>query len=197
MSISFIKGEGLSFYTCLTSRASGQIQSNPTLAVGDAKVSKDGGAFANLTTLPVVTPAASTSVKVTLSDAEANADTILIVFQDAAGAEWNDQFILLLPMDDHFWAFVEYVREGTTDHFTCRWFKRTNHIDSGITVPTIKLVKTDGTVVQAATAMTAGGNGELYLDLTSKMVLDNPMIVEVVATIESKSRTFRREIVRD
>ena len=33
-------------------------QTNPTLATGDAKISKDGGALANLATLPAVTPAA-------------------------------------------------------------------------------------------------------------------------------------------
>ena len=41
------------------------------------KVVKDGGAFANITTLPAVTPASSKSVKVTLSSTEMNADEVI------------------------------------------------------------------------------------------------------------------------
>lgn len=68
----------------------GQFQANPTLATGDVKVSIDGAALANLGTLPVVTPASSTWVKVTLAQAEINGDNILVQFIDAAGAEWCD-----------------------------------------------------------------------------------------------------------
>lgn len=79
------------FYVALTSRASRpQLQAAPTLAAGDVKVSKDGGAFANLTTLPAVTPAAGTAVKVDLSATEMTADQVFITFIDAAGAEWDD-----------------------------------------------------------------------------------------------------------
>lgn len=68
-------------------------QTNPTLAAGDVKVSIDGGALANLATLPVVTPAASKMVKLALSSGEMNGDNITVVFSDAAGAEWYDTII--------------------------------------------------------------------------------------------------------
>lgn len=71
-------------------------RTNPTLAVGDVKVSKDGGALANLTTLPVVTPASSALVQVDLSASEMTADVVTIIFQDAAGAEWDD-ILLVVP----------------------------------------------------------------------------------------------------
>ncbi|NIS51241.1 MAG: hypothetical protein GWN94_09065, partial [Phycisphaerae bacterium] len=58
-------------------------------------MSKDGGSYANLTTLPAVTPASSVSVKVTVSATEMNADNITIAFIDAAGSEWCDLFINL------------------------------------------------------------------------------------------------------
>jgi hypothetical protein len=78
-------------YVCLTSQADNKLfQVNPTLAAGDVKVSLDGGAFNNLTTLPVVTPAGGRAVKVTLSIAEMTADNVEVVFSDAAGAEWCD-----------------------------------------------------------------------------------------------------------
>lgn len=70
-----------------------QLQANPTLAAGDVQISKDGGAFANLTTLPAVTPAAGRAVKVDLSATEMTADQVMVQFVDAAGAEWDDLII--------------------------------------------------------------------------------------------------------
>src|SRR3989304_77936 len=79
------------FYIGLTSQFNTKLfQVNPTLAAGDVKVSLDGGPFNNLATLPVVTPASGTMVKVTLSASEMNADNINITFSDVAGNEWCD-----------------------------------------------------------------------------------------------------------
>lgn len=72
-----------------------KFKSSATLAAGDVKVSKDGGATANLTTLPAVTPAASVFVQVDLSATEMTADNVSVTFIDAAGAEWCDLFINL------------------------------------------------------------------------------------------------------
>lgn len=71
------------------------LKANPTIAAGDFKISKDGGAFANLTNLPTVTPASGTAVQLSLTSTEMNADNIVIACIDAAGAEWCDQFINL------------------------------------------------------------------------------------------------------
>lgn len=64
----------------------------PTLAAGDFKVSKDGGALANLATLPTNTPG-GVMLKFSLSADEMNADDITVVCIDAAGAEWDDLLI--------------------------------------------------------------------------------------------------------
>lgn len=69
------------------------LKANPTIAAGDFKVSIDGGAFSNLTTLPTVTPASGAAVKISLSAAEMNGDNIVVACIDAAGAEWCDQLI--------------------------------------------------------------------------------------------------------
>lgn len=84
------RGSQYIFYVGLVSRATGMLQNTPTIAAGDFKVSIDGGAFANLTTLPTVTPAAGEVVKVTLSAAEMTGDNVFVKWQDAAGAEWVD-----------------------------------------------------------------------------------------------------------
>lgn len=68
-------------------------KANPTLAAGDFKVAKDGGALTNLTDLPTVTPASGKVVNITLTSTEMNADRVTIVAADAAGAEWDDVFI--------------------------------------------------------------------------------------------------------
>jgi len=79
------------FYTSLTSQANTKIfQVNPTIAAGDFKVSTDGSAETNLDTLPVVTPAGSKRVKVTVSVAEMTGDNIQITASDATGDEWAD-----------------------------------------------------------------------------------------------------------
>jgi hypothetical protein len=85
------KNAAFILYAALTAQSDVKtLQSAPTIVAGDVKVSVDGGAFANLTTLPTVVPGASVAVKVTLSAAEMNGDNIMVTFIDQAGAQWCD-----------------------------------------------------------------------------------------------------------
>src|SRR6187431_2188169 len=94
------KNQAFELYVMLVSQADIKLfQVNPTLAAGDAKVSIDGGAFANLTTLPAVTPSGGRAVKISLSQSEMNGDNIVIQLVDAAGAEWCDQGISIQTSD--------------------------------------------------------------------------------------------------
>jgi hypothetical protein len=92
------KAEDFEFTVCLEDFASpGSFKTNPTLASGDWKISKDGGAFANLATLPVVEPASGVLVRVVLSSTEMNADKVSIVAQDQTSPkEWGDYAITIL-----------------------------------------------------------------------------------------------------
>lgn len=75
----------------------GRFKSNPTIAAGDFKVSIDGGALSNLTTLPTVSPASSVLVLLSLSSTEMNGDVITIVGIDqTVPPEWCD-FVLSIP----------------------------------------------------------------------------------------------------
>ncbi len=75
----------------------GRFKSNPTIAAGDFKVDKDGTGFANLTTLPSVSPAGSVLVLIELSASEMNADVVTIVAKDQTDPpEWAD-FVLSIP----------------------------------------------------------------------------------------------------
>jgi len=66
------------------------IRTTPTIAAGDFQVSIDGGAFNNLATLPVETPAASGQVEIAFSAAETNGVTIAVRWIDQVGANWDD-----------------------------------------------------------------------------------------------------------
>lgn len=87
-----VKNEDFIMYITLSDYFdSGSFKSNPTIAAGDFKVSKDGGALTNLTTLPTVTPASSVMVKIELSATEMNADNVTIVAVDQTDPkEWCD-----------------------------------------------------------------------------------------------------------
>lgn len=80
----------------LITRGAMDYKANPTLATGDVQISKDGGAFANITTLPAVTPSGGTSVLVNLSATETQAKHIIVRFIDqTATKEWEDQEIIV------------------------------------------------------------------------------------------------------
>ena len=70
-------------------------QVDPTIAAGDFQISKDGGTFANLSTLPSVEPTSSVSVKVSLSSTEMDAESIYLFAQDQSGAEWFEVTALI------------------------------------------------------------------------------------------------------
>ena len=75
-----VKNEDFAIQIALEDYANpGNLKSSPTIAAGDFKVSKDGGALANLTTLPSVAPAASVLVTISLSSTEMNCDVVSIV----------------------------------------------------------------------------------------------------------------------
>lgn len=74
----------------------GNFKSSPTIASGDFQVSKDGGAFANLTTLPSVAPASSEMVQIDLSGTEMTADVVVIRCKDQTSPkEWADLVITI------------------------------------------------------------------------------------------------------
>lgn len=86
-----LKNTAFTFDLCLFD-TDGKVKISPTLAAGDIQVSKDGGAFANIDSLP--TEIGSTGVlKVSLTATEMNADRVAIKFHDTAGDEWVDLLV--------------------------------------------------------------------------------------------------------
>lgn len=87
--------------------ASGALVAAPTLAAGDFQVSKDFGTFANLTTLPTVTPAGTGQLKVTLSAVEMQAANVTLKYHDPDGT-WDDGLIVIQPLQLQL-KFSEYI----------------------------------------------------------------------------------------
>lgn len=86
-----IQNQPYRFYTGLVKQANpAEFQINPTIEAGDFQVSIDGGAFANLATLPTVSPAGSSTVQFDLTAAEMNGAKVNILGIDAAGNEWGE-----------------------------------------------------------------------------------------------------------
>ena len=91
----------------LVDRATGQYKVTPTLAAGDFKLEKDGGAAANIATLPVVAPAGGSSLDIAFSAAELQEKHVVLRLVDTAGAEWNDDAIHIFTVGDPN-AFFEF-----------------------------------------------------------------------------------------
>ncbi len=83
-----VKGQEFTFVAKLDSVLGG-FQVNPTLATGDFQASVDSGAFQNIP-IPVVTPAGSSSVLVTVPALQADGDIVEIFAKDIAGDEWKE-----------------------------------------------------------------------------------------------------------
>jgi hypothetical protein len=75
----------------------GSIKLAPTLAAGDFKISKDGGAFANLDTTPSANPASSGRVEVYATATEMNANNVVFRWIDqTTPKEWCDGSVCIL-----------------------------------------------------------------------------------------------------
>jgi hypothetical protein len=93
-----VRAEDFSFRIAVEDYANpGNFKSSPTVAAGDFQVSKDGGAFANLNTLPTVEPAATRWIEVILSATEMTADSVIVQWVDQTSPkEWADGGICIL-----------------------------------------------------------------------------------------------------
>jgi hypothetical protein len=102
---------------------------------------------------------------------------------------------------DSYTAKIWVIKESTTtDHYAVRWFKNNVPITSGITSPTIQVIKgSDGTDLIASTALTEIGSTHRFKrdESTNKLTAGAIYFAVVSATIDSATRTFEQQIGRD
>lgn len=91
---------------------------------------------------------------------------------------------------------------NTQDEYSVQWFKNGSPVTSGVTSPTIQVIKrADGTDLVAAAAMTEiGSTGAYKYDATAeanRISAGEAVVVQVQATIDGATRTWRRMLSRD
>lgn len=99
----------------------------------------------------------------------------------------------LADSENVYHANIEYTFDDPEDEYTVTWFKNGQRVSSGITSPTIQVVKrSDGTDLVASTAMTQiGSTGSYKYDEASNVIeVDEAYLVIVGATIDSSGRSF-------
>lgn len=92
------KNEDFVFQIALQSlNAPEDFKAAPSIAAGDFKISKDGGALANLSTLPTNDPSGSIWLTVTLSSTEMNCDVLSFqAIDQTAPKEWADLAVVIV-----------------------------------------------------------------------------------------------------
>jgi hypothetical protein len=103
---------------------------------------------------------------------------------------------------DTYQADVELIDDdtGTTDRYSVTFFKNGEPILSGITSPTIQVIKdADGTDLVASVALTEVGSlGHFrHAEATNRIVAGASYKAKVQATIASATRTWIRVVGRD
>jgi len=89
---------------------------------------------------------------------------------------------------------------NTKDEYTVTWFKDRAALTSGVTDPTIQVVKrVDGTDLVASTAMTEIGTTESfkYDEATNRVTAGEAALVVVTATIDGSTRSWSEIVTRD
>jgi len=103
--------------------------------------------------------------------------------------------------EDVYHADVFLTRDAlnSQDEYTIVWYKNGTPVTSGITVPTIQVVKrSDGSDLIASTAMTQIGSTGCYkLDSSTRLTSGEAAVAVITATIDESSRTWRRPVGRD
>jgi antitoxin (DNA-binding transcriptional repressor) of toxin-antitoxin stability system len=157
-----IKAAAFTFHVALVSQADTDIfKTSPTLAAGDIMVSKDGGNFANIATLP--TQIQSTGVlPVALSASEMDANIVTVKFVDAAGAEWQDALVIIRTV-----AAVTVAAAADVWDYTTRTLTQTA-AEVAAVVAGSSITITRGDTLSAALTGLASNTGYVSIDFTVK-----------------------------
>jgi hypothetical protein len=94
-----IKGQAYVFGVGLLDSSNTTLhKTNPTIAAGDFKISKEGGAYANLTNLPAVS-VANDIIVISLTASEMDADWLAVRAQDQTSpVEWLQRVLYLTTL---------------------------------------------------------------------------------------------------
>lgn len=179
-----LKNSAYTFDVCLVSQADTDVfKTSVTLAAGDIQISKDGGAFANITTLPTEI-STSGVLPVALTATEMNADRIAVRFHDAAGDEWQDLLVTIdtetVQINDLATASALATVDGIVDDIL---------VDTGTTIPgTITTIDNEIAVIDGIVdAILVDTGTDIPAALTT---IDNFLDTEIAAILEDTGTTL-------
>jgi hypothetical protein len=101
---------------------------------------------------------------------------------------------------DSYYAAIDvcFDDSGGKDKYSIQWFDNSMPVTSGITSPTLQVVKMgDGADLVASTTPTAVSGAYKHEESSNRMGAGSAYIVIVGATIDGSARTYRHVISRD
>lgn len=120
-------------------------KSSATLAAGDVKVSKDGGAPADIAGLP--TEIGSSGVyRFSLTASEVDATTVTVICVDAAGAEWDPLTAVLHTALADELHFAKAALVNQREHTVATGVDVIKDDDDSTTLRTLTPSETDGVI---------------------------------------------------
>lgn len=142
------------------------------------------GTIPNITAAAIIASGASTLTTSNIPTASQIAATVI-----ASGVSY-------------YYANIEYTRDdiNNTDEYTVAWFQDGTFLQSGITSPTIQVIKrTDGSNLIGSTAMTQIGSTSTYKydSTSSRQIAGQSYVVLTQASINGSTRTWERILGRD
>lgn len=148
----------------------------------------------------ITNPVGSSTAFAIREDASASAMTTGGITSTSFAAGAIDDNAVAANMDSYS-AKVWVIREGTTaDHYAVAFYKNGQRVTSGVTSPTIQVIKgSDGTDLIASTALTEIGSTHRFKkdESTNKMVAGAIYFAVVGATIDGSGRSWDQQIGRD
>lgn len=191
-----------------TPTVAGVIEADQTHYLGSASPALVGGRFdssagaiaANAITATAINADAITAAKV--ADGTIDAATFAAGAINAAAIADGaiDDAAVAADMDSYHGKVWVIQESTTTDHYAVVFFKNGQPVTSGITSPTIQVIKaSDGTDLIASGALTEVGSLGIYKkdESTNKMTAGAIYFAKVTATIDSASRSWLQQVGRD
>jgi len=178
------------------------------IATGAITTAKFGGGAIDSTVLAADSIGASQIAANAIGSAEL-ATGAITSDQIAAGALSNAAFAAAALADGNFAADMDTYQakvwlfdddDGTADRYVAVWHKNGEPVTSGITSPTIQVIKVaDGTDLVTSTGMTQIASLGMYRhdEATNRIVDGAAYVVKVEASIDSATRTWYQPVGRD
>ncbi len=177
----------------LLNKTTGAIITDPSIASGDFKISKDGGAFVNLATLPAVSPSGSPSVFAVYSATEMTSSVIVVWGVDQSSV-WADVFFSF-QVPNATAETIEAIISSTgvtlssdqmnaiSDHVLRRALASARASSDGDTVSGRSLLGSASTVVNRVSATDVPGKLTIYEENDSTVFVSRAIVTDAEAKL--------------